>query len=282
MSIVYLNGEFIPAAEARVSVFDRGFLFGDAVYEVLRYFDGKPYAMDLHVQRLHRTLGEVRCAHFRAEEIIRLGDDLLARNNLRDACVYWQISRGVGPGRSHVPSADLRPTVFGCVDPTPPLSECAIPAETSAALHEDWRWARCDIKSTNLLPNILGKLSAADRGAQEVIFHRNGRVSEGGSTTVLVVRDGQLFTPPINDPDLSILHGVTRRVIARLPGAGLIERPVAVDELRGAEEIILAGTRTLLAAVTMLDGEPVGDGRAGPAVTSLLARFVEAIRSAIA
>ena len=120
MPMVYLNGEFVSAAEARVSVFDRGFLFGDAVYEVLRYFDGKPFAMDLHIQRLHRTLGEVRLAHFRAEEIIRLGDELLARNDLRDACVYWQITRGTGPGRSHLPPADLRPTVFGCADPTPP------------------------------------------------------------------------------------------------------------------------------------------------------------------
>jgi len=156
MPMVYLNGEFVSAAEARVSVFDRGFLFGDAVYEVLRYFDGKPFAMDLHIQRLHRTLGEVRLAHFRAEEIIRLGDELLARNDLRDACVYWQITRGTGPGRSHLPPADLRPTVFGCADPTPPLSECLVPPEVAAALHEDWRWARCDIKSTNLLANILG------------------------------------------------------------------------------------------------------------------------------
>lgn len=281
MSKVYLNGEFIPAVEARVSVFDRGFLFGDAVYEVIRYFDGHPFAMDLHVGRLHRTLGEVRFSHFKAEEIIRLGEELLARNDRRDACIYWQISRGAGQGRAHVPPADMRPTVFGCVDPTPPLAECVEPAEMSASLHEDWRWARCDIKSTNLLPNILGKLAAADRGAQEVIFHRAGRVSEGGSTSVLVALDGRLVTPPIDDPDLSILHGITRRVIARLPGAEVIERPVTVGELRGACEIILAGTRTLLAAVTSLDGRPVGSGRAGPIVTALLARFVEAIRSAI-
>jgi len=281
MSKVYLNGEFIPAAEAQVSVFDRGFLFGDAVYEVIRYFDGHPYGMDLHVQRLHRTLGEVRFAHFKAEEIVRLGRELLARNDRRDACVYWQISRGVGTGRAHLPPADMRPTVFGCVDPTPPLAECITPAEVAATMHEDWRWARCDIKSTNLLPNILGKLDATDRGAQEVIFHRGGRVSEGGSTSVLIALGGRLIMPPIDDPDLSILHGITRRIIARLPGADLIERPVTVAELRGASEIILAGTRTLLAAVTSLDGRPVGDGRAGPMATSLLARFVEAIRSAI-
>lgn len=280
--MVYLNGEFIPAAEARISVFDRGFLFGDAVYEVIRYFDGKPYAMDLHLQRLHRTLGEVRFAHFQAEEIVHLGDELLAHNDLCDACVYWQITRGTGVGRVHLPRAEIRPTVLGCVDPTPPLWECSAPAEMSAALHEDWRWTRCDIKSTNLLPNILGKLAVADRGAQEVIFHRAGRVSEGGSTTVLMAQGGLLITPPIDDPDLSILHGVTRRVIARLPGADLIERPVTVDELREADEIILAGTRTLLAAVTILDGERIGNGHAGPVARSLLTRFVEAIRSATA
>ncbi len=278
MSIVYLNGQFIPPEEAKVSVFDRGFLFGDAVYEVIRYFNGKPYAMDLHVQRLQRTLREVRFSQFKPAEIIGLGDELLARNDLRDACVYWQITRGTGVGRAHLPTTELTPTVFGCVDRTPPLSECTTPAESCAALHEDWRWRRCDIKSTNLLPNILGKIAAADSTAEEVIFHRGGRVSEGGSTTVLVVRDGQLSTPPINDPTLSILHGITRRVIAALPGADLIEQPLTVEELRRADEIILAGTRTLLAAVTQLDGRQVGSGKAGPAVKSLLARFVEAIR----
>ncbi|MCC6909532.1 MAG: aminotransferase class IV [Phycisphaerales bacterium] len=280
MPTVYLNGQFISPDEARISVFDRGFLFGDAVYEVIRYFNGRPYAMDLHVQRLQRTLREVRFGHFEAAEIVRLGEELLARNDLRDACVYWQITRGTGQGRSHLPPADLRPTVFGCVDRTPPLSECATPAETTAALHEDWRWARCDIKSTNLLPNILGKIAATDAGAQEVIFHRGGRVSEGGSTTVLIARGGQLITPPIDDPDLSILHGVTRRAIAALPNVNLIERPLTVEELRRADEIILAGTRTLLAAVVSLDGRKVGDGRAGPAVGRLLTAFVGSIRAA--
>jgi len=280
-STVYLNGEFIPAAEARVSVFDRGFLFGDAVYEVIRYFSGVPFAMDLHLQRLERTLREVRFAHFKAREIVRLGEQLLDRNDLHDACVYWQITRGCGAGRSHLPPAEMRATVFGCVDRTPPLSECVEPAEVSAALHEDWRWGRCDIKSTNLLPNVLGKIAVADRGAGEVIFHRGGFVSEAGSTTVLIVRGGRLITPPIDDPDLSILHGVTRRVVARLPGVDLIEQPVTVEELRSADEIVLAGTRTLLAAVTRLDGEPVGGGQVGPVVRSVLARFVDAIAESV-
>lgn len=280
-STVYLNGEFVAADEARVSVFDRGFLFGDAVYEVIRYFDGSPFAMDLHLERLERTLREVRFAHFRAGDIVALGEELLARNDLSNACVYWQITRGCGSGRSHLPPAEMHATVFGCVDRTPPLSECSEPAEVSAALHEDWRWSRCDIKSTNLLPNVLGKIAVADRGAAEVIFHRGGLVSEGGSTTVLMARGGRVFTPPIDDPDLSILHGVTRRVVARLPGVDLVEQPVRVEELRTADEIILAGTRTLLAAVTRLDGKAVGGGRAGPVVRTLLARFVEAIHAAI-
>lgn len=280
-STIYLDGDFLPASEARVSVFDRGFLFGDAVYEVIRYFDGVPFAMDLHLERLERTLREVRFAHFRARDIVSLGDELLSRNDLNNACIYWQITRGCGPGRSHLPPTDMHATVFGCVDRTPPLSDCAEPPEVSAALHEDWRWSRCDIKSTNLLPNILGKIAAAERGASEVIFHRNGFLSEGGSTTVLIVRGGRVFTPPIDDPDLSILHGVTRRVVARLPGVDLVEQPVRVEELLAADEVILAGTRTLLAAVTRLEGEPVGDGRVGPVVRSVLARFVEAIHTAI-
>lgn len=280
-STVYLNGEFLPAAEARVSVFDRGFLFGDAVYEVIRYFDGVPFAMDLHLERLERTLREVRFAHFRAGDIVALGKELLARNDLSNACAYWQITRGCGTGRTHLPPAEMRATVFGCVDRTPPLSECGEPAEVSAALHEDWRWSRCDIKSTNLLPNVLGKIAVADRGAAEVIFHRDGWVTEGGSTTVLIARGGRVITPPIDDPDLSILHGVTRRVVARLPGVDLVEQPVRVDDLRAADEIILAGTRTLLAAVTRLDGEAVGDGRAGPVACALLDRFVEAVAASV-
>ncbi len=280
-SVVYLDGAFLPAAEARVSVFDRGFLFGDAVYEVIRYFDGVPFAMDLHLERLERTLREVRFAHFQAREIIALGTELLARNDLRDACVYWQITRGCGTGRSHLPAAEMKATVFGCVDRTPPLRECGRPAEMSAALHADWRWSRCDIKSTNLLPNILGKIDAADRGAQEIIFHRNGFVTEGGSTTVLIVSNGKVITPPIDDPDLSILHGVTRRVVARLPGVDLVEQPVRVEELRAADEVLLAGTRTLLASVTRLDGEAVGGGGVGPVVRALLERFVEAVANGV-
>lgn len=276
-STVYLNGEFLPPGEARVSVFDRGFLFGDAVYEVVRYFDGAPFAMDLHLERLERTLREVRFAHFRAGDIVALGNELLNRNDLSNACIYWQITRGRGTGRTHLPPTEMKATVFGWADRTPPLNECAEPAEVSAALHEDWRWSRCDIKSTNLLPNVLGKIAVADRGASEVIFHRQGFLTEGGSTTVLIVRHGRVITPPIDDPDLSILHGVTRRVVARLPGVDLVEQPVRVEELRAADEIILAGTRTLLAAVTRLDGKPVGDGGVGPVVRSLLARFVEAI-----
>lgn len=279
MNTVYLNGEFVDADSARISVFDRGFLFGDAIYEVIRYFDGQPFAMDMHVHRLARAIDEVRIPSFTAASIEALGEQLLDRNDLRDACVYWQITRGWAPGRSHLPPDGLKPTVFGCAEAMPALSQCTRPAQMSAVLHDDWRWSRCDIKSTNLLANIMGKMSAADQGAQEVILHRNGCVSEGGSTTVLIVQDGELITPPLDDPDRSILHGITRRVIADLPDVELIERTISVDEIRRADEIILAGTKTLLAAVTELDGQPVGGGRMGPMVQSLLLRFVESIRA---
>lgn len=277
MSTVYLNGKFVAASEAKVSVFDRGFLFGDAVYEVIRYFDGVPFAMDLHVQRLERTLSEVRFTGFAAGDILALGRELLSRNGLRDACVYWQVSRGAELGRSHLPQQELRPTVFGCVDRTPPLSQCRTPAELKAAFVEDQRWGRCDIKSTNLLPNVLGKLDAAAAGAQEVIFHRGGFISEGASTSVLVVREGRLSTPPINDPERSILHGVTRRIVAGLPGVSLVEEPISIEGVRRADEVIICGTRTLLAAVTALDGSAIGNGRVGPRVRQLLALLVEHI-----
>ncbi|MBL9148387.1 MAG: aminotransferase class IV [Phycisphaerae bacterium] len=279
---VWLNGRLVDERSASVSVFDRGFLFGDGVYELIRFFRCAPgarsrrhgVAMDLHVARLHRSLGLARIVGFDANTLPRICDELLDANNLDDASVYLQVTRGAGPSRAHIPQAGLAPTVFACASACEPIERFAEPQTVRAVVREDLRWALCQIKTISLMGNILSLIDADEHGASEAILHRDGIVSEGAYTNVFVVRGEELVTPPVDD-DPPILHGVTRADILELaPGvesrAGTgrplraIVRPITVEELRGADEILITSSRRFVSAVTSLDGEPIGDGRAGP------------------
>ncbi|MCY1081250.1 aminotransferase class IV [Archangium lansingense] len=273
MSVVYLNGQFLPSHEARIPVDDRGFLFGDGVYEVTRALGGRLFAEEAHWRRLESGLAQLRIQpppDFTREHVRALSERLLAENGLTggEATVYMQVTRGAAPRTHAFPPAGTAATVYLAA------SSFQIPWEmrqrgVSAVTLPDLRWARCDIKTVNLLPNILAKQQAKEAGAWEAVLVRDGVVTEGASTTVMVVMEDTLFTHPKGH---HILPSVTRDVVlelARDMQLHVVERPVRLDERPRWEELLLVGTTTDVQPVVSLDGQPVGEGRRGPMALQL-------------
>ncbi len=297
--IVHLNGELLPRERARVSVFDRGFVFGDGVYEGLRAVPRDPgrgeagvgcggqgvriVGLRLHEDRLREGLAEARIEW----DVSQLGpacERLLEANGLRDAFVYWQVTRGAPEGdmppRQRVPSRGMRPTVLGFCTPQPPLESFAAPAAKSAATVRDIRWDLGRLKSISLMGNVWCAMRADEAGAEDAILLRGGEdglVGEGLATNVVIVtREGEVCTPSLDS--VPILAGVTRAILLR-QRPEIRQRAVRGGELRDAREVVLVGTTTMVASVTRLDGRTVGDGRPGPVARSLLATLVETIRA---
>ena len=274
LPLVWLDGRLLPLAEARISPLDRGFLFGDGVYEVLPVYGGRAYRFDEHLARLDRSLKEIRMppALDRAGWLAALGA-LVHGNGGGDLLLYVQVTRGVEPERNHVPQAGTRLTVFACVSPLPVVPASVIENGAAAITAEDLRWARCDVKSISLLANVLLRWMAADAGAAETILLRNGTLTEGSTSSAHVVKDGRIFTPPQTH---AILPGTTRSVLFELAeraGIGSERRPVGETELRAADEVIIASAGGGIRAVTTLDGSQVGTGAPGPAFRSIYAGF---------
>lgn len=263
LPICYLNGTYLPLHEARISPLDRGFLFADSVYEVLPAFGGRMFRFREHFDRLARSLREIQLPspHQHAQWFALL-QELIRRNGNVDMYLYVQVTRGTEYGRNHAFPAAVTPTVFAMASPLPVLSAEHRELGLSAITVEDFRWGRCDIKATGLLANVLMKQRAIDAGAQEAIIVRGGEVMEGSSTSVLIVRDGVLITPPNSQ---RILPGTTRDAALELARSNMpIEiRPVTVKELFAADEVwIAAATRDVL-PVTSIDGEKIGAGKPG-------------------
>jgi D-alanine transaminase len=264
LPICYLNGEFQQLRDARVSPLDRAFLFGDSVYEVLPVFRGRMFRFREHFDRLARSLKEIGLAspHTHAQWLEIL-EDLIERNGSGEMYVYVQVTRGMEYGRNHAFPAQVVPGVFAMAAPLPPLTDELRANGVSAITVEDFRWGRCDIKSTALLANVLMKQRSAEAGTQEAIIVRDGDVMEGSSTSVFVVKDGKIATPPNSN---RILPGTTREVALELADGAMqvTIRRVSIDELRAADEVwISAATRDVL-PVTRIDGRPVGTGKPGP------------------
>lgn len=267
LPIAWLNGEFLPLAEARISPLDRGFLFADAVYEVIGVYDGRPLLLDAHLQRLAHSLRELQIPppHDRAGwRAIVTG--LVERNGgssgHSDIGIYLQVSRGVDTGRSHTYPQGLAPTVFAMASALAPvdLDTPGVRAMTAA----DSRWARCDIKSTALLANVLLRQAASEAGADECIMLRDGLITEGSSSSVLVLEDRTLLSRP-NGSD--ILPGTTIaliREVAAAAGIGYREEAISLARLLAADEVWLSAALRGVAPVTHVDGQPIGTGRAGP------------------
>lgn len=300
--IVHLNGELVPAEQARVSVFDRGFLFGDGIYEGLRAVslpaEGQSPArrrvigMHRHVRRMQQGLDAVGIA-WDASSLPRMTDDLLDANGLRDAFVYWQVTRGTPPAgapvRSRVPVPGTRPTVMGYCTPLPELPraglwaggrDAPVPATKAASVQADLRWLRGQVKSISLLGNLLASVAAAERGGEEAILVRDGLLTEGSYTNVFIVTPagpgerGRVVTPSLESAP--ILAGVTRDILIDLDPA-IEQRAVRAAELESASEVILVGTTTLVTSVPSLDGRRVGTGEPGPHARRLLGLLLDAI-----
>jgi D-alanine transaminase len=258
--IVYLNGEYLPREEARISPEDRGFLFADAIYEVARFYRGRPYRLAGHMQRMRDGLDAVRIAAdpgFYPEVAARL----LEENGLAqsDAIVYAQVSRGAAP-RTHAFPASVVPTVFAFArpsDPEPP------PEGGRAILIPDERWGRCNIKTVMLLPNVLAAQTAREAGAMDAILTRDGIAWEGTKANLFCLSGGILRTAP-NGP--RILPGVTRAAAieaARRLGVSVEERPISIEELLASEEAFFASTTLWTYPVVQVDGKRIGDGKPG-------------------
>lgn len=272
--LLHLNGQLVERAEARVDPFDRGFIFGDGVYEGLRAFRGRVRAIDRHVKRFRESLAAARI-EFDAARLGPMSEELLRANGLTDAFLYWQVTRGTPlPGqmlRARVPDGSMPPSVFGYAMERPPVERCLEPGTTTAALIEDFRWRRGTVKSVSMLANVMAAYEARERGAEDAIFVRDGLVAEATATNVLVaLPDGrggtEIATPSL--AGVSILAGVTRDLLIENEPT-IVERDIRAAELKDATEVVLCGTNTMIASVLSIDGRPVGTGRVGPVARRL-------------
>ena len=271
--LAYLNGQYLPRGEAKISVDDRGFLFGDGVYDVIRAVGGRLFEVERHIQRVERGLAELRITEpegVRPSSLLEVAEHLLRENGLMDgeATVYLQITRGAAPRTHFFPPSGTTPTVYVSVAPfTPPHAL----RETGAAAitHADIRWMRCDVKTVNLLPNVLAKQRAVEAGAVEAILVRDGVVTEGASTNVFGVIDGELRTHPDSN---FILPGITKAVVLELAAELEIpvrETPMRVENLGRVTEMFVTGTTTDVLPIVRLDGRPVAGGHPGPIAQAL-------------
>ena len=273
MTTVYLNGNFTPLREARISVLDRGFTFADGVYELIPVFSGRPFRLAEHLRRLRASLDAISLQlDYDSERWRALIERLLELNQARgDSTIYIQITRGVVGERDHCYQTDYTPTVFICPKP---LEQPDLSAGVSAVLHEDIRWQYCNIKAVTLLPNVMMKQYARNKdGSLETILHRGEYITEGAASNVFSVSDNIISTPP---KDNLLLAGVTRDLLVELiAGTDYECRETAVSrtQLKQADEVWITSSTLGIAPVTRLDGEAVNNGEPGPVWRDLHAVF---------
>ena len=275
MSTVYLNGEYLSKDRATISVDDRGFLLSDGIYEVTPAYRGRLFRLDRHMARLQHGLKALRI-DYDTEGLEAVHDRLLAENDLTEedvATVYVQITRGAAPRTHHFPPAGTPPTVYACAHvfrrPDPERWEQGY----SAITVPDRRWARVDIKSIGLLPNVLAQQAAVDAGAANALLVKDGVALEGSHNNVFGVFDGVVTTHPATH---EILHGIGREFVLELARGlemAVEERSIFLEDMRGADEIFFTGTTTEVIPTVALDGQPVGDGRVGPVARALYEAF---------
>jgi D-alanine transaminase len=262
--MIYLNGKFMPLEEACIPVLDRGFIFGDGVYELIPVYSRRPFRLTEHLRRLQHSLDGIRLAnpHTEAEWEGLIGD-LIAHNPGDDHSVYLHVTRGVSR-RDHAFPKHVVPTVFMMTNPLLPPDPALVTSGVAAVTAADNRWLRCDIKAISLLPNVLLRQRAVDAGAAETILLRDGYLTEGAASNIFVVSDGVLLAPPKSH---LMLPGITYDVVLELAATNQIEfqvDPVPERLVRSAQELWLTSSMREVMAVTHLDGEPVGDGKPGP------------------
>ncbi|HUH94202.1 MAG TPA: D-amino acid aminotransferase [Casimicrobiaceae bacterium] len=270
---VYLDGSFLPIAEAKVSVLDRGFIYGDGVYEVVPVYAREPYRLPQHLARLQRSLDGIRLSNphrdVEWEGIIR---ELAARQPFDDQAVYFQVTRGAAK-RDHAFPKDVPPTVFMMANPLPLPSREQVENGVAVVTAADERWLHCDLKTISLLGNVLARQFAVDHGAVEAVLFRGGYLTEASASNVLIVKGGRIVAPP---KDNLILPGITYDAtleLARDGGLPFEIRPVARDEALAADEMWLSSSTKEVLAVTTLDGKPFAGGRPGPVFREMYRLF---------
>jgi len=272
--VAFVNGRFLPWNEATVSIDDRGFQFGDGVYEVVRTYRGQPFELEAHLDRLNRSTQELRITQpYQRTQWIQWIEEGLSRAGYREAKVYIQITRGAAP-RDHAFPVDTPPTVVMTIRELHPLDSEMRRTGVVACTCEDLRWGRCDIKSLNLLGNVLAREEARKARVFEAILVKDGLVTEGSLSNVMAVQSGTVVTAPEGP---RILSGVTRTVVLRLAKQQYIpveERFLSVEALYQAEEVFLTGTTIEVVGVISIDGRIIGSGQPGPITQKLAAGWV--------
>jgi D-alanine transaminase len=272
---IYLNGEFMPIAEAKISVLDRGFIFGDGVYEVIPVYSRKAFRLAEHLQRLQHSLDGIQLANPHSNgEWAAIISELVARNETQDQYLYLHITRGAAKRDHAFPNPPVRPTVFMMSNPLSVPPAALLDSGVACITAPDNRWLRCDIKAISLLPNVLLRQMAVDAGCAETIlirpgsnnerlFMSDGFMTEGAASNIFVVKGGTLLAPP---KDNLMLPGITYDVILEIAAANNIPlevRRIAVAEVHAADELLLTSSTKEVLAITQLDGKPVGNGKPG-------------------
>jgi len=270
---VYLNGRFLPLEEAKISVLDRGFIYGDGVYELIPVYHRQPYRLRQHLARLQRSLDGIRMVNPHTdtewESIIR---ELVARTPFDDQGLYLQVTRGVAK-RDHSFPLDVVPTVFMMSNPLSLPTAEQVERGVAVVTAIDERWLHCDLKTISLLGNVLARQRATDAGAAETVLFRNGFLTEASASNVLIVRDGVILAPP---KDNQILPGITYDAafeLARGGGLALEVRPISRDEALAADEMWLSSSTKEVLAVTSVDGKSFAGGSPGPVFRKIYELF---------
>jgi D-alanine transaminase len=274
-SIVYFNNEFLPKEQVHVSPDDRGFLFGDGVYDVTLTYGGRFFRIEDHLERMANGLKALEMKGADVAGLRAVGEELLKRNNLDgySQALYLQVTRGVARRTHQFPATKVPPTVYAAISP---FNRKGDPEHGSPIVTvPDVRWSRCDIKSICLLPNCLATQRAKDTGGHEAVFVRDGAVMEGASSNFFAVFDGVVYTPPLTN---YVLPGITRKVVLELCAKHDIPtrfESILQQHLPDADEIFIAGTTSEVVPVTAVDGNPVGDGTPGPVARRISDLFIQ-------
>lgn len=274
--LVYLNGQYMDRGEARISVDDRGFLFADGVYEVIRVYGGRTLLAGPHMKRMATGLSAIGMDAGVIDGLGEVTQRLMSENGVTDVdgTIYLQVTRGAAP-RRHAFPADTPPTVYAVAKPQPRPPEESFTSGVAAITVPDTRWSRCDIKSIALLPNVLANQQAHAAGAFEALFVRDGVLIEGSHSNLIGVVAGEVVTYPECN---YILGGITRRLVlelAREAGLTVREAPILADRPGAIDELFLSGTTTEVMPITRLDGRPVGSGKPGPVARALQQAYLE-------
>jgi len=280
---VYVNGSYLPENEATVSIFDRGFLFADGVYEVTSVLDGKLIDFDGHAKRLERSLNELdMAAPCTMDELLEVHRELVRRNDLVEGMIYLQVTRGAAADRDFVyPSADTKPTLILFTQSKPGLADNpAAKVGTKVISIDDQRWGRRDIKTVQLLYPSMGKMMAKAAGADDAWMVEDGAVTEGTSNNACIVKDGTIITRHLGN---EILHGITRAAVLRFANEAQMkveERPFTIAEAQDADEAFITSASTFVMPVVEIDGQAVGGGTPGPIATRLREIYLDESRKA--